>query len=109
MNEENIIQKLQIMPFQHFSAINHENSHLEPNLEVESSAGMASGMQEAEGDTAINAAAKKNCHFEALIGQRARKVGLKIGIEPIAGRSADGSGADGDGGGGCDGWSTVWE
>ena len=94
--------------------MNRKRTHLEPNLEVESSTGVTSGMQEAEGDAAVDAAAEQNCDLEALIGQRAREIRLKIGIEQVAGRSGDGGGAasrggGGGNGGGGDGWSKVWE
>ena len=56
-------------------------------------------MQEAEGDAAVDAAAEQNGDFEALIGHRAREIRLKIDIEQVAGRSGDGVGGNGAGGG----------
>lgn len=54
---------------------------MEPDFEVESSALVASGMQEAESDATINTTAEKNSYSETPIGHAARDItGLNTDI-----------------------------
>lgn len=54
---------------------------MEPDFEVESSALVASGMQEAESDATINTTAEKNSYSETPIGHAAREItGLNTDI-----------------------------
>ena len=51
---------------------------MEPDFEVESGAGVASGVEKAESDAAIDAAAEKNGDSEALVGNTAGEIRLDI-------------------------------
>ena len=44
-----------------------KRGYLEPYFEVESGAGVASGMEETKSDAAIDATAKENSNFKAFI------------------------------------------
>lgn len=59
------------------------SAYLEPNFEVKGGAGVTGGMEEAEGDTAIDAAAKQDGNFKALMGHRAGQVRPKISIDAV--------------------------
>lgn len=56
-----------------FSIERRKKAYLKPDFEVEGSAGVASSVEEAEGDAAIDAAAKKNGNFERIVGHGTRE------------------------------------
>lgn len=58
-------------------------AYLEPDFEVESCAGVASGVQEAKSNATIDAAAEKDGNSEALVGHTAWEIGPEIGIEAL--------------------------
>ncbi len=55
-----------------------KKAYLEPDFEVESGARVASGVEEAESDAAIDAAAEKDGDSEALVGNTAGEIRLDI-------------------------------
>lgn len=56
----------------------YKKAYLEPDFEVESGARVASGVEEAESDAAIDAAAEKDGDSEALVGNTAGEIRLDI-------------------------------
>ena len=54
---------------------------MKPNFEVEGGAGVAGGVEEAEGDTAIDTAAEQDCNFKALLGHGTGQVGPNVSID----------------------------
>lgn len=60
-----------------------KGEYLEPDFKVESSAFVASGVEEAKSDATIDAAAEKDGDSETFIGHRAREVRFEIDIEAL--------------------------
>lgn len=83
---------------------------MEPDFEVEGGAGVAGGVEQAEGDAAVDAAAEEDGDPELLARHGAGKIGVEVAIggrswrlgELGGGGERDGEGLDedsGDGGG----------
>lgn len=63
--------------------LTRSSQSLEPDFEVESGAGMASGVEEAKSNAAVNAAADKDSDSEGLgVGHGAREM-MIIDIEAV--------------------------
>lgn len=52
--------------------------YLKPDFEIESGARVAGGMEQTEGNAAVNTATDENSHPEALAGHRALEVGFEV-------------------------------